>query len=285
MKLAIILVTPRKEAYDLIEAKSKAISASNIAQKGYLSKSKASASIFGFHFHGEKALTQLTERILTISEKVDAIILIADGHKVMQDVTPFKEALHCFLTDLSFAYEAGTSENFLRATISDAVSEFVKFTSFFNDHKFEKIFLLPTNIFKLNAWRDLVKISKKEMTVENPVDKIQGCIKLIRNKMSPKRHGDSKDRTHYFVDDNGFFFSYGHEKHARPETGNPPHHATCDLNSRFRFGRKYDHERHFNVSVERPKSPIKGEFTTCHGETYSFSSDTHLNIFPNNHIV
>ena len=285
MKLTIVVVTPRKEAYDLVEGKAKAIASSNVTKKGYLAERNPTTSIVGFLFQDEKAEEQLTSRILSFSERSDAIILVADGKKTMEAVAPLREALHCFQADFSFVHEEKTSENFLRAIISDAVSEFAKFTSFFNDHKYEKIFLLPTKIFRMEAWRKLVAISTKEISLDNSVDEIQGCIKSIRNKMSPKRLGDIRNRVQYFVDENDFFYAYGHERHARPETKTPPHSLTCGLNSRFRFGRRYDDERHFNVSVERPKSPIAGEFTTCHGQIDPHSSETHLNIFPNNHIA
>jgi len=284
MKISVIFVTPQKHAYELIEAKAKALASSDLAKKGYLGQSSPVLSLVGFHLNDEKAFDNLTSRIYSLSQKNDALILIADGQSTMEIVTPFREALHCFKADMTLAHQGRMSENFLRGIVSSAIGEFARFTSFFNDHKYEKILLLPTKIFKMSAFDRLISISKKDVSPDEPIKEIESCIKEIRSTMSPKNYKRFKGMPQYLVDENRLYYEYGHEHHARAETKSPPHNLICALNSRFRFGRKYDDRRHFNVSVERPKTSISGYFTTCHCETSRFSSDTHLNVFPNNYI-
>ncbi|ODS52021.1 MAG: hypothetical protein ABS40_19235 [Agrobacterium sp. SCN 61-19] len=67
MKLTIVVVTPRKEAYDLVEGKAKVIASSNVTKKGYLAERNPATVIVGFLFQDDKAGEQLTSRILSLS--------------------------------------------------------------------------------------------------------------------------------------------------------------------------------------------------------------------------
>jgi hypothetical protein len=110
---------------------------------------------------------------------------------------------------------------------------------------------------------------------------LAGALDLIlerfRQRQRPKR--GSTYRETYLVDNRLLHFNFGKERHSKADSSRPPHAANCVSNAAFRFGRRYETDRHFNVSLDNAK--IGGEFCDCHDVTVTVSPQTHLNMFPN----
>jgi hypothetical protein len=102
----------------------------------------------------------------------------------------------------------------------------------------------------------------------------------MRNRQRPKR--ESSYSTSYIVDDDQKHFEYGKERHAQPASG-PPHQKLCALSGIFRFGKRYDSGRHFNVSLS--SGLIGGSFDDCHDAAVGITARTHINMFPNDFAV
>ena len=107
-------------------------------------------------------------------------------------------------------------------------------------------------------------------------------IEQLKRRQQPKKASSRPKK--YLVDDAGKYFEYGFERHARVETVIPPHLIQCGLNSEYRFGRRFDRERHFNVSLGRDER-LTFTFADCHGGAQPRSEVSHANIFPNDFVV
>lgn len=112
---------------------------------------------------------------------------------------------------------------------------------------------------------------------------VEKLVSHLKRKEFPKRKGGDK-RDKYFIDDRGYHFQYGHEKHSRPVIEGGGHTTVCAINSRIRFGLPYSSERHYNLSLDG-NGNLKGHgFVDCHGAEHVAPSCDHLNIFPNSFI-
>jgi hypothetical protein len=139
---------------------------------------------------------------------------------------------------------------------------------------------LPLRNFDANELRDLVNVCRTlslERTFQNEI--VPRFNSLVRRR-GPKRR--SKYPHVYFKDEDSWYFQYGHEHHARYETGEP-HTDCCTVNGQFRFGWPLDQERHFNVSIgdSDAKERVTCELPNCHGETVFTRDRTHINMFSN----
>lgn len=98
-------------------------------------------------------------------------------------------------------------------------------------------------------------------------------------RRGPKRR--SKYPTRYFRDDRNMFFEYGHEEHSRFDTGGS-HLISCQINGLFRFGKRLEESRHFNVTQgDADKSLFSVSFSNCHDEPHEVVRRTHVNMFSN----
>lgn len=112
---------------------------------------------------------------------------------------------------------------------------------------------------------------------------VEKLVSHLRTKEFPKRKGGDK-REKFFIDERGYHFQYGHEKHSHPVTAGGNHTTVCALNSRVRFGLPYLSDRHYNLSLDG-NGNLKGHaFVDCHGDNHMAPSCEHLNIFPNSFI-
>jgi len=91
----------------------------------------------------------------------------------------------------------------------------------------------------------------------------------------------SKYPHRYFKDDSGHHFRYGFEEHSRFETGGD-HGIVCHLNGLFRFGRRLEEQRHFNVTDGTSDDDrITAVFENCHSQSVNIADRTHVNMFSN----
>jgi hypothetical protein len=102
----------------------------------------------------------------------------------------------------------------------------------------------------------------------------------LRERQTPKV--ESSYRTTFIVDDEQRYYEYGKEKHAKSDTKIPPHAELGSVAGTYRFGKKYDPERHFNVSLQ--KGEIGGSFGDCHDTPTVVAPCSHINMFPNDFI-
>ena len=113
---------------------------------------------------------------------------------------------------------------------------------------------------------------------------VQNNISLDKtNRKLPKDRTGRKAAIKHIVDDNYHAYEYGKEEHARMATGSP-HKTSCYISGRFRFGKRINSLRHYNVSSV-DKNTISGNFHDCHHDNHEVRSVTHLNMFSNDYFA
>ena len=110
-------------------------------------------------------------------------------------------------------------------------------------------------------------------------DALEANLKSLRGRIHPRPK--SSYRTRYVVDHSKRYFHYGLERHAQFDTGGD-HLPSCSLNGHFRFGRRIDAGRHYNVSeTDGDVTSISGVFSNCHDMKIEVTRHFHLNMFAN----
>ena len=146
----------------------------------------------------------------------------------------------------------------------------------------EQAMMLPLRNFEADELRELTRLSREESIGGNFVRDFEAAVANVMKRRLPRKRSNHK--TKYFIDDKDMHFVYGHELHARFDTGDP-HVAACVLNGTFRFGRSIDTTRHYNASFgDGDVTNIAGDFPDCHGalkKVAKADGKTHVNMFAN----
>lgn len=169
--------------------------------------------------------------------------------------------------------------NIVSGVSAALIKNFSKLSPFFDQNKFRTSILLPIKNFKSNKIIDLVHIANEKSTENKFIEYFSSKVREIRALRKVKSSTNSAEK--FYVDDRGFFFVYGHEEHSLIETGVPPHNKLCGINGNYRFGRRIETNRHYNVSKEN--GHMSGSlFINCHGENVIINKSVdNVNIFSN----
>ncbi len=185
-----------------------------------------------------------------------------------------------FLTPFSAEEAHASPENVLQRTIARALRNLRALRSSFAAHDRQKIILLPLKNFHAADLTALEALVRGHHAVELFADELSQRLAAIRRERRRPKPG-KRFKTTYLVDDRDRHFDYGLERHARVAVTGEGHSVTCALNSMFRFGLRYDPERHYNVSFPGKDDAFEGDIENCHGTTKHEWRKSHLNMFPN----
>lgn len=229
---------------------------------------------------GKNAVSILTNYLLQdIDRRTGVLLLVEDS------LSHVSKALGTGFF-ISF-YDSGLGgkniQNYFGMITPKLTKAFAYFAKKFDNETFRKMCILPIRNFNAQELIDFNNDFLAGIQPKGFEDRLEAYFKKMRERQMPKRTSNSDDQ--YYVDDNERYFSYGKEKHSLPETKMPPHEHTCNLYAWLRFGKKYDHERHFNVSNE--SGTISGDFLNCHGDTTTVKARDgrkHVNMFPNDNL-
>jgi hypothetical protein len=224
------------------------------------------------------AMTELdvADHLNASAEGADAVVVLVED-QFLPLFEPFRDAF--FLVPFASSYEGKSAQNYLSRVLSRLLRNFCIYWQRFTDAKYLKVLLLPLQSFsaaEMGELRALMHDTNMEPEFAPTLDQILG---RLRRRQTPRK--DTRFSRVYLRDDHSLFFEYGHEHHARVETKRPPHHASCLPNSNFRFGMRYDAERHFNVSAEKNNARLSANFDGCHNQGIAVRDATHVNMFPN----
>jgi len=169
-------------------------------------------------------------------------------------------------------------QNVLSHTLSKVFRAFQAYSQRFDDEKYQRLLILPLRNFRSPEITRLQAMFADgiDPALGNDLDRYLGDM---RERQKPKRRDSRADV--FVVDSNQNYFKYGHERHSKAETASPPHNSLCFMNSIYRFGRRVDSERHFNVS--RDGTVISGHFDNCHDQEETVGAKSHLNMFTNDY--
>lgn len=169
--------------------------------------------------------------------------------------------------------------NFFHKATSRLLRAFGPMAARFENSDDYELLGLPLRNFDGPELAEIARLCRDECLQPNFNNSVQEQLGLLHKRRRPRRR--SKYNTVYTVDNRKRFFVYGKELHSHFGTGEP-HKPFCELNGNFRFGKRIDTSRHYNVSeTENDKTTIAGEFSDCHNAVHTVGSCTHLNMFSN----
>jgi hypothetical protein len=176
---------------------------------------------------------------------------------------------------------AGNAKNFFHKILAKGFRTFGQLLAKFDRGDDAQLLVLPLRNFAAPELAELARLCKEEYISPTFDEDVERELASLRRRVRPRRRTSYK--TIYAVDDLARFFSYGKERHARFATG-APHKPYCELAGIFRFGRRVDDLRHFNVSeTEGDQTKIEGDFRDCHAVVHPVKARTHLNMFCNDY--
>jgi len=273
MKLVIVVATPDAALAKTVGRKKTAL---------IDSATQAKASSFGVKVNVLSASPTSAEEFLRylvdLGIDADGIITILDSRLNSYGTTlsPF-----FFVVPLGNARDNFNHQNLLRSAYNNGLRSFLVFFERFSKLQYKKILLLPFSNFSSSKFVDLKTIFLNGIRTKGFGDSLDRAIASLRELQKPKTSTPYQDS--YLIDDRGRYYQLGHERHARAETGCPPHSLLCIAGARFRFGARFEDWLHYNVSSAQ--GAISGNFVSCHGGTQSVSTRSHVNLFPNDHIA
>lgn len=209
----------------------------------------------------------------------DALLVLAD-QRCGSSLDFTRTALFIHRTDIPSRVE--NAESFLRHQTGQLLNTFSAFCKEVLKGENQQASILPEQNFDAPEWRELIEIVLFRAQTPTFLEETKALFGKLKTRRKPRRK--SSYSTRYFIDDDDKHFEYGTEHHSLPGTG-APHVLSCELNFKFRFGRKIaDIQRHFNVTRGAGDRPsIKGTFPNCHHERRDVTKTSHLNMFMNDH--
>jgi hypothetical protein len=168
-------------------------------------------------------------------------------------------------------------QNFLTALLNRVLRDFRALSIRFEQAKYQKILRLPLRNFLAPEIDDLRTVCLNAIDQAAFADRLDAQLAPFRERQHPKRKGSYA--AEYLVDDADKHFELGHERHARAERAIPPHDPWCIAANRHRFGRKFDGDQHYNVSMDGENTRMTGAYPDCHGQYRGGGEKRHLNMF------
>lgn len=281
MRLAVFAVSHSAAKITFLNNQVDRIMPIELTKSGYLERVKAKITLIPFHFENGD-IKKFAERAHRILNDKDGFIILLDGEGYDEIENTFSEAALCLRSDFGLNQPKDNSANAFRSSFAAGLRIFSIVSSHFDDYKFQKILLLPVRNFRFDAWDDLCSHICRPVRDRNFQQIVQGQLAALLNRQSPKRRSKGHgDRERFLFDERNLFFQHGDEHHAQPDTATPPHNLRCVANIRWRFGRAFDHFRHFNVSAERPVGGFTATFWDCHGREERIQREDKLDLFTN----
>lgn len=175
-------------------------------------------------------------------------------------------------------------KNFFGRQFSQLLRNYFAIKTLMSDTEKEQAMMLPLRNFDAEALVEMARFVRDESRSTNFVTGLKARLSNIIKRKHLRKKAKIEPKTKYFIDDKGMHFIYGHENHARYDTG-APHFAACDINGRFRFGKSIGTGRHYNASFgDGDDTSISGDFPDCHGGIKTIAKSphlTHANMFAN----
>jgi len=275
MKVRILVLTVCKDLCDFAGRKKLGLIPEDIRKRAYFAG--RNVDLQAMHLQGSCYATDVEKVVHDLVASLDGILILCEtrlagsiGHL----------AGSCFLCSFDEIDSPSKFGNLLGRALSRSMKNFEVYCRRFDDHKFQKIFVLPANNFSSPEFAHLKESFGAGAIGTGFPERLDEALKAMRKCQRPKIQ--RPEERIYYVDDRNLFFEYGKERHARFATG-IPHGMLCAINGYFRFGRRFDPLRHFNVS--RQGVPLTHEFTDCHGDLRAVANVSHANVFPNDFVA
>lgn len=221
---------------------------------------------------------------LFVKDKIngrDAFLLLVDRDQEGL-VSGLRDSAFCHIFNCDFSCSRNT-KNFLYQSTAIIIKKFGIILQKMEEATSANLINLPLKNFEGEELRELVDICRNGCGIQDFSEQLDSRINLLKRRRRPiPRPGKSKEKDIKIEDDNSYYFEYGYERHARFETGSP-HLTSCYISGHYRFGKKIDESKHYNVT-KKDSNSVSGNFLDCHGgkcEINSSENVSHINMFSN----
>lgn len=276
MKIFIGLVTPDEALRHHYGTAKDGVVPRDAARRGYFQGRSPVIATAAYAPDTEPSATDFERFLLRESAQADACLLLIDQSWASLTANCRTAA---FTIDFHLGQVDVSKQNFFHRVLARALRSYGQIAAKFDRADSAQLLGLPLRNFNAPELRELARLCTAEAISPTLSDDVERQLAQLRRRVRPRRR--SAYKTVYVVDDRQRFFKYGYERHSRFETGGS-HKPYCELTGDFRFGRRLDLGRHYNVSeTENDRTSIGGDFYNCHGETEMVTSRSHLNMFSN----
>lgn len=278
MNVAICLVTPEVELRRSFEALKTGPLERDLA-RGYFRATGLRIAPVAWRPRQEEISAEGFERFfLKVLSRTDGVLLLVDPlwrHLVQRvDNAVFLQPVEAERARLN-------PKNAWQQVLSAALRRFGRLLALFEKGSHAWLTALPLRNFHAPQLVEMARLMREESADPELPDRLEALLSELRECVRPRRATSRQQK--YAVDNRGRFFTYGLEQHSQYATGGR-HLLACDVNGRFRFGRRLDKGRHFNVSEgEGDTTTVGGDFKDCHHRDHPVSGRTHLNMFANDY--
>ncbi|CAK0774787.1 conserved hypothetical protein [uncultured Gammaproteobacteria bacterium] len=276
MKVVIAIATAHAALRAFVSSKRDVIVPPEATANGYLCNARFSPHIF--EVNQNSTPREIGAWLRRLAESTDGLILLIDQN-YRHLAADYEDAY--FVASLPEPH-GRIIQNYIRSVLAPILRHFSFYSQRFDSFNQQRIFLLPLDVFRANDLQLLRARMTHEKMLPGFGQRLDELVAQLRNRGRPKTK--TRDKKVYFVDDRPLWFRYGPEEHAFVETTVPPHHEKCQHNSLFRFGRAYNPRLHHNVDDDSNPTSVYGDFTSCHGQVFTASGQSHLDVFPNGNI-
>lgn len=209
----------------------------------------------------------------------------SDATIIFSDQECIKYAYHIrnavFVVPFDSSKIGDNPQNFFHKISALGLKAFGQLLAKFDRADDGKLLTLPLKNFRAEELVELSRLCRDDVLKPDFSNAVEAQLSALRIRERPRRRSNYPNV--YAVDDNNRFFIYGNEKHSRFATGDP-HSTSCEICGHFRFGKRIDSLRHYNVSeTEGDDTRVSGDFIDCHGTTHRVGQKKYLNMFPNDY--
>lgn len=276
MRIFIGLVTPDQELQRHYGGAKARVIPRDAARRGYFKEREPLIVTSSYAPVTHASASDLERFLLRETKKADACLLLVDQRWA-------SHISNCRAATFSVTYrpdEVDTNKQiFFHRMIARLLRAYGQLAAKFDKGDDAQLLALPLRNFEAAELAEIVRLCREEPLSATFSDNVEAQLAVLRRRVRPRRR--SRFKTVYAVDDAMKFFKYGYERHARHETGGL-HKPFCDLSGQFRFGRRLDAGRHYNVSeTEADTTSVSGFFSNCHDIREYVPRRSHLNMFAN----
>lgn len=272
MRVLVTLATRHRLASKLFVNRSDQILNGDFLPKGIQGRVSFEPKIYNPGLE-EKSLPDF---LLEWSAGVDAVALFLDAPLAHE-----AEHLHpaIFIGQVDFTTYVPNLQNLLSSHAARLLRNLGLLLIDLEDATLFQAAILPLLNFDAAELRDLATLCRESTGQGDFHSRSSALIRQLVERRGPRVRSKYPDR--YFKDDVEHHFRYGFEEHSRFETGGD-HGVICHLNGLFRFGKRLEDQRHFNVTDgDNDGDRITAIFKNCHGQRMDIVNRTHVNMFSN----
>jgi hypothetical protein len=273
MRLRVLVLTTSRDLCDFAGRKKQGLIPKDIRERDYFASARI--AVQAMRIDAVAAATEVGRLVQERSEDTDAVVVLFES-SLAAGVDSL--ATSCFLWSFPLVSPSRDFGNHISRALSRCLRAFEVFSRRFDELQYQKMFLLPTRNFRAGEFEQLKACFTVREGDFNFSSELEQALSALRGRQKPKVQ--TTDRRVYYVDARNLFFEYGCERHGSFDTAEP-HDWQCALNGCFRFGRRIERERHFNVTCET--GDLSHDFVDCHDGEISVRR-SHANIFPNDFV-